>query len=269
MVAGTGGGRPAAGRANGASASDGRSSGGNSGASPTGGFGWRGFFSRKRHKILEARPCIDDEAAANRALPAECDQYGLHPALPAYLAAQWRAAAGAGFDDERAAARRALLRAYAGFGGWLLQQLQSGAAETALALLERQRRTMGQLLATALGDGLYAEAQAILRPLKEFWEARGLAEEADGWVDRVRQAVEGPGGAAPDFAGDAGALWLFAVGSEANRAINAGDLAGAEQAHDAIPPGRLQGARPSPRAGLETGWTKSAWRRAIGERSKP
>lgn len=37
--------------------------------------------------------------------------YRLHPALPAYLGAQWRAAAGEAFEAERQAALRALLNA--------------------------------------------------------------------------------------------------------------------------------------------------------------
>ena len=66
-------------------------------------------------------------------------QYGVHPALPAYLAAQWRAEAGAGFEDERQAAQRALLSAYAGFGGWLISRSErlggdgAGAARAAAA----------------------------------------------------------------------------------------------------------------------------------------
>ena len=46
--------------------------------------------------------------------------YRLHPALPAYLAARWRTEEPAGYDDQRAAATRALLSAYAAFGDWLL-----------------------------------------------------------------------------------------------------------------------------------------------------
>jgi tetratricopeptide (TPR) repeat protein len=166
--------------------------------------------------------------------PLGVGEYGVLPALPAYLAAQWRREAGQGFEEERQAAQRALLTAYADFGEWLNQQIGTGSAEGALALVERQRRTMGQLLAFGLDEGRYAETQAILQPLNEFWKARGLAEEAKGWVDRVRRAVEGAGGAAPDFASAAGALWLFAVSSEANRAIGSHDLAGAERAYEDI-----------------------------------
>ena len=76
--------------------------------------------------------------------------YRLHPALPAYLAARWRTEEGAGYDDQRAAATRALLSAYAAFGGWLLQQIESGDAGLAYAIIGLQQRTMGHLLGYAL-----------------------------------------------------------------------------------------------------------------------
>jgi tetratricopeptide (TPR) repeat protein len=166
--------------------------------------------------------------------PLPLGQFGLHPALPAYLSAQWQADAGEGFAEEREAAERALLAAYADFGTWLYQQIEGGSAEAARALIESQRRSMGRLVAFALDQKRYDLAQDILQPLDTFWDARGLREEAKGWVARIRAAVEGPGGAAPDFDTDAGALWLFAVGSDANRARTAGDLQGAEAAYDAI-----------------------------------
>ncbi len=160
--------------------------------------------------------------------------YRLHPALPAYLGAQWRAAADAAFEAERPAARRALLAAYAKFGTWLYQQIEGGSAETAFAMIALQRRTMGHLLGLALGEGRYGEAQDILEPLNEFWTARGLAQEARGWVDRCWATLEAADGSAPGFDTAAGALWLFMVGAEAARARAAGDLAAAEATCDAI-----------------------------------
>jgi tetratricopeptide (TPR) repeat protein len=150
--------------------------------------------------------------------------YGLHPALPFYLMAEWRRMAGAGFASEHDAAEGALLAAYSSFGGWLLKQIQEGSAETAFSLIGRQRRTMGRLLGFALNQQRYREAQALMQPLYEFWQARGLGPEARGWVDRCRKALEADDGTPPDLDGEAGALWLFAVGAEANRAIEAGQL---------------------------------------------
>jgi tetratricopeptide (TPR) repeat protein len=160
--------------------------------------------------------------------------YGLHPALPSYLMAEWRRLAGESFAVEHAAAEQALLIAYARFGGWLSQQIQGGAAEAAFGLMERQRRTMGRLLGLALAQQRYREAQSLLQPLNDFWAARGLRQEARGWVDRCRAALEDRQGAPPDLTSEAGALWLFATSSEANWAILAGELDAAYRRYDAI-----------------------------------
>jgi tetratricopeptide (TPR) repeat protein len=160
--------------------------------------------------------------------------YGLHPALPFYLMAEWRRVAGESFRVEHAAAEQALLAAYAAFGDWLQRQIQGGATETAFALLERQHRTMGRLLGLALVKQRYTAAQKLMQPLKEFWSARGLRQEAHGWVDRCRVALEDWQGTPPDLAGEAGALWLFAAGAEAGGAIEAGALDRAGEIYDAI-----------------------------------
>jgi hypothetical protein len=160
--------------------------------------------------------------------------YALHPALPAYLTAQWRQQAGAEFTDEYAAANEALLHAYAGFGGWLLQQIQAGAAQTAIVLIDRQRRTMGRLVGMALAQRQYELAQAMLQPLNEFWGMRGLGQEARGWVDRCRAALEDHTGAPPDLESAGGALWLFTVGNEAKRALLAGNLNAAQAQYEEL-----------------------------------
>ena len=160
--------------------------------------------------------------------------YGLHPALPSYLMAEWRRAAGADFLAEHEAADRALLMAYAGLGEWLYQQFTGGSTETALALIDRQRRTMGRLLGSALAQERYELAQEILQPLDAFWNTRGLTLEAGGWTDRCLEALEDASGAPPELAGDASALWRFAVGSAANRALEAGRLDDAKRAFDTI-----------------------------------
>ncbi len=160
--------------------------------------------------------------------------YGLHPALPFYLMAEWRRVAGAEFASEHDAAEGALLSAYSAFGGWLRHQIEEGSAETAFSLIERQRRTMGRLLGFALSQQRYGEAVALMEPLGEFWEARGLGPEAEGWVDRCRKALEAGDGTPPGLDGEVGALWLFAVGAEANRALEAGELDTAYATYDLI-----------------------------------
>ncbi|MEE8504774.1 MAG: hypothetical protein V3S40_00990 [Kiloniellales bacterium] len=78
--------------------------------------------------------------------------YRLHPALPAYLGAQWRAAAGEAFEAERQAALRALLNAYAKFGAWLNGQIEGGSAETAFAMIA---------LPAAIGDTVARMIEAL------------------------------------------------------------------------------------------------------------
>jgi tetratricopeptide (TPR) repeat protein len=160
--------------------------------------------------------------------------YRLHPALPRYLRGAWREQAGAVFEAEWDAAEQAFIAVSAGFGGWLLQQIQGGEAATAMSLIDLQRRSLGRALGEALRRRKFAEAQAIMEPLEGYSDARGLVAEANGWVARARDATEDDDGHAPDFDTPAGALWLFAVGAEANRAINAGHLDEAERAHRKI-----------------------------------
>jgi tetratricopeptide (TPR) repeat protein len=160
--------------------------------------------------------------------------YGLHPALPFYLMAEWRRMAGESFASEHGAAEGALLRAYGGFGSWLLAQIQRGAAEVAYAVIERQRRTMGRMLGLALSDKRYGEAQELLQPLNEFWNVRGQGLEVRRWSDRCLKALEAADGTPPDLDSAAGALWLFMVGAEANRAILAGQLDAAYATYNVI-----------------------------------
>jgi tetratricopeptide (TPR) repeat protein len=158
--------------------------------------------------------------------------YGLHPALPFDVMAEWRRMAGVGFASEHAAAERALLTAYGAFGSWLLEQIQGAAADTAYALIERQRRTMGRMLGFALSEKRYGEAQELIQPLNEFWNARGQGLEAQRWSDRCQKALEAADGTPLDLDSAAGSLWLFVVGAEATRAIRAGQLDAAYATYD-------------------------------------
>jgi hypothetical protein len=80
--------------------------------------------------------------------------YCILPALPAYLAARWRTEAAGGYDGQRAGAIRALLSVYAGFGGWLMQEIGSSEAGLAYTMIGLQQRTMGHLLGYALDKQL-------------------------------------------------------------------------------------------------------------------
>jgi tetratricopeptide (TPR) repeat protein len=148
--------------------------------------------------------------------------YGLHPALPFYLMAEWRSMAGEGFASEHGAAEDALLTAYSGFGSWLDGQIESGAADAAFTVIERQRRTMGRLLGFALSEKRYGMAQNLMQALAEFWQVRGLGAEQRAWRDRCQKALEADDGTPPDIDSEAGALWLFVVFNEANCALRLG-----------------------------------------------
>ncbi|QQM42200.1 tetratricopeptide repeat protein [Streptomyces liliifuscus] len=177
--------------------------------------------------------------------------YRIHPALPAYLTSSWQALAPGGHHELRTAAELALLDAYATFGGWLLQQVQGGDAQLAMVLIHLQRRTMGSLLGYALDHSLWDQAQGIAQPLDEYWDARGLVEEARAWVNRARVAMEDSDGNAPDLNSSAGALWLFLTGSQANRHVRAGQLDQAERTYrDILHALRLQPATSKQRSRL-------------------
>ncbi len=142
--------------------------------------------------------------------------YQIHPALPTYLAAQWRSEEADGYENQREAADRALLTAYASLGIWLSQEIQTGEAGFAFALVDRQRRTLAHLLGLALDTGRWEEARAIAGPLNDYFDVRGRYEEARGWVDRARVALEGDG-VPPNLDSPAGALWLFYMSAEGKR----------------------------------------------------
>jgi tetratricopeptide (TPR) repeat protein len=166
--------------------------------------------------------------------PLGAGMYRIHPALPFYLTMLWKQRAGNAFADEQASARLASIRAHAGLGAWLYQQIQGGDAETAMAVLSAERRTLGSAAGEALDRGLFAEAQSILQPLNRLWDVQGMGEEARAWVDRCREALEDRDGQPPDLDSPPGVLWLFMVGSQANRSLRAGALEEAEAEHNAI-----------------------------------
>ncbi|MFD3927307.1 tetratricopeptide repeat protein [Streptomyces sp. NPDC058614] len=160
--------------------------------------------------------------------------YGIHPALPSYLTAHWRTLAPDTHLNQRTAAERALLDACAEFGGWLFQQFRSGDARIAVALISHQWRTLSSMLGYAFDHGLWDQAQNIAEPLNEYWNVRGLVEEARAWVDRARVVLENSDGTVPDLESSSGALWLFLTGSQANRQIAAGQLDQAERTYREI-----------------------------------
>ncbi len=187
------------------------------------------------------------EQAAGVGLVTQLGQgmYRLHPALPSYLAAQWRAEEPAKYDSQREAATRAMLTAHSSLGAWCYKQIRTGNAGLAFTFLERERHTLGRLLGYALDHGLWSEAHGIAGSLSEYWDTRGLSEEARAWTDRARAALESPDGAAPALDSPAGALWLFLVGKHANRQMRALHLSEAERTYREVLP--ILQAQPSSR----------------------
>ena len=120
--------------------------------------------------------------------------YGIHPAFPVYLAAQWRSEEPAIYAGARAAADRALLAACAAaserWGGTMMTEASTEAA----AFLDRNRRTMGRMLGYALDNRQWSAAEPIFSTLCEYLGSVGRTEEVRGWLDRARGALDGPGG---------------------------------------------------------------------------
>jgi tetratricopeptide (TPR) repeat protein len=119
--------------------------------------------------------------------------YRIHPALPGYLAAGWHAASPGSYEQERQACEQALRVACAAFSQWLTGQIEAGDAALAYTLIGLQRQTLGAMLGHALDHHAWDDADRIVRPLDDYWDARGLRGEATAWADRILAATTGPG----------------------------------------------------------------------------
>jgi tetratricopeptide (TPR) repeat protein len=126
--------------------------------------------------------------------------YGIHPALPAYLAARWRSEEPGIYLDTRTAADRALLDAIAALSKHWGKTMEAEATAEAYGFISRNLRTIARMLSYALGNRLWKEALPLYITLEQYLYHGGRTEEALGWSDRARSAAEGPGGI-PD-AGD-------------------------------------------------------------------
>ena len=154
--------------------------------------------------------------------------YRIHPALPGYLAAGWHAGDLSGYNQEREARKQALCTVAAGFSRWLTGQIESGNAGSAYAIIGLQRRTLGAMLGHALDRHAWNDAEGIVRALDEYWDTRGLSEEAAAWADRILDATAGPGQTPPEFARS---LWAYTIIHQATRQKNAGQLDQAGQTY--------------------------------------
>jgi tetratricopeptide (TPR) repeat protein len=176
------------------------------------------IFSQLTETPLRFRDASDQdwrEALADAArvglLNGVAGIYGMPPALPAYLAAEWRREEPAGHDAIRDAAVRSLLAASLTLFRWIEREIKSGDAATAFIAIETEYRTFCGLLGYALDHGLWREAGQITDPMHEYWKARSLTSEAEYWASKVRAVTAGAPGELLDFDTPAGQLWLTFV----------------------------------------------------------
>ena len=177
---------------------------------------------------------LDDAARVGLLTRLEIARYQIHPALPAYLAAQWRSDDRDGYAAARDAALRAFVTAHAQAGKWLSHQLASGDAGLAYRIIELERRTMAVMLSYALEHQLWEEAWVIAEPLVRYWEARGLDKEAAEWTSRILQVTRQPDGSPPALVSPAGGLWLSAAGAQAIWQARIGHPADSERTYRQI-----------------------------------
>jgi tetratricopeptide (TPR) repeat protein len=170
---------------------------------------------------------LDDAARTGLLTSLEPGIYQIHPALPGYLAAIWQAE-DPGYPATRAAATSTLLTAHAVLSAWFHGDFRADYAGVIHEVTGLMHRTLGSFLGHAIDHGRWEEAQHILQLLDNYWDARGLGAEAGAWADRVRKATEDEAGTPPQFGTLAGALWLFATTSQANRELRQYQLGSAE-----------------------------------------
>ena len=162
---------------------------------------------------------LEDAARVGLLTRIGSGMYRIHPALPGYLSAAWRADVPGGYDQERDACEQALCTASAAFSHWLTGQIRSGNAALAYTMIGAQRRTLGAMLGRALDHHAWQDAGNIVQALDEYWDTRGLDEEASAWADRVLAATAGSG---RHPAEKAGSLWLHTTIHQASRQKDAG-----------------------------------------------
>jgi tetratricopeptide (TPR) repeat protein len=184
--------------------------------------------------VQEWAQALDDAARVGLLTVLGSGMYRVHPALPAYLSALWRAEDPDGYGGVRDGAARALVSAYGQFAVYLGQMIESRDAGFAFEVIGMQRREIAAALIYALEQRLWDQACDITHLLNYYWEARGLDEQADPWADQVRAVTEDPDGTPPPPDSPAGQLWLTVVGAQADRHRAGMRLDEAERAYQKI-----------------------------------
>ena len=117
--------------------------------------------------------------------------YQVHPALPGYLADKWQADNPASYAEEQEACENALCAACADLGRWLTEQVKSGDAALAYAIIGLQRRTLGAMLGHALAHRTWDDANGIVHALDAYWGTCGGSKRS---LDDIRLALIQGGG---------------------------------------------------------------------------
>ena len=97
----------------------------------------------------------------------------------------------------------------------------TGDAGSAFAVIELRAPNARPHAPRALDTGRWSHAHAIVQPLEDYLGSARPIRGSAGWIDRGRLATEDPDGKPPTPALRAGRLWLFLVGSHANREVDA------------------------------------------------
>lgn len=160
--------------------------------------------------------------------------YRLHPALPSYLARQWRHEEPRRYDTDRDTASRAMTCALAGFSNWLWSQVHSGEAGTAFVGTEMYGHNLATALRYALANEMWIEAEQIFRLLENQLSKQGLGVDADAWADQVQVAIEKTSTQRLDVESPIATLWRTAVGGQANRLLLRGEFGRALEIYDEI-----------------------------------
>lgn len=154
--------------------------------------------------------------------------YGVHPALPAYLAEQWRAEDPDGYPEQRAAAERALLDAYTALCALMGKEVRSRTAAESYQVIGLHSRMLRHLLGYAVDHRLWSHAGTIFSALKQFWDRRGLTAETRAWTERMMLALRPPDGPPPPLDEFSGKVWLLLVDARADDLTRTGQLDAAE-----------------------------------------
>jgi tetratricopeptide (TPR) repeat protein len=187
----------------------------------------------------EWQAVLDEAEGVGLLAKADNVRYRLHPALPGYLTAVWRAADPAGYEAERDAAAAALTGMFGAMFG-VLNKIMGADPAAEQEVVSRQQPTLSSLLRYALDHARWFDAWQLYQALLRHWEYRGLSAEANALAEQIRAAVEAAVGTSPDPDSAEGALYVLALNRLHRGARQGEDAArGAAEARGAEPDRRI------------------------------